>query len=226
VGTSYYYTIDYDAIYAGSVQINIGSLVFKDPDLNGVLVEASALGAGTINYTTGVVNLTFNPAIASTPVFIRVVSNDPTQGLDPVITIGVYGGGGEISIISGLNIESKVFNFFEKDQRGRLSKIDFYTNSSSNGQFTVDIFPDSSNEPINTPLRDNLLSNIVLTQRNPYQFGTGDQVIYRLYCDAIAQTLQMRFYYSDAQMAVSAITNSNIEILAMMVTMRPGGRLI
>lgn len=225
-GVSYTYTINYDAIFAGSIQINIGTLVFTDPDLDGILVEASSLGSGTINYISGKVDLIFTPAIVSTPVFIRVVSKDPTQGLDPVITIGVYGGGGEIAIISGLDIQSKLFNFFEKNQRARLSKIDFYTDSTSNGQFSCDIFSDSSDDPVNTPLSDNLLSNIVLTSPNQYQFGIGNETIFRLYCDAIAQTLQFRFYYSDQQMAISAITNSDVQILAMAVTMRPGGRLI
>ncbi len=225
-GTSYGYTINYSGIFAGSIQINIGSLVFTDPNLDGILVEANNLGSGTIVYSTGKFVLAFNPPIASTPVYIRVVTLDALQGLDPVITAGAYTGGGEMAIISGLDIKSKYFNFFENNKRARISKIDFYLDSTSNGQFTCDIFGDSSNEPINTPLSDNLLSNVVLTTTNPYQFGTGSETIFRLFCDAIAQTIQFRFYYSDQQMAVSAITNSDVQILALMLSIREGGRIV
>lgn len=225
-GTSYTYTISYQNVLAGSIQINIGSLVFTDPGVNGILVEASSLGSGSIDYSTGLVTLAFNPAILSTPVYIRVVSLDPLQGLSPVFTTGIYGGGGEIAKISNIDIQTKMFNFFKNDQRARLSKIDFYVDTTSNGQFTCDIFADSSDVPANTPLLDNPQSNVVLTSTNPYQIGQGDETIYRLYADCSLQTAQFRFYLSDAQMAVNAINSSDIDISALMVTMRQGGRLV
>jgi len=224
-GTTYTYTISYQNILQGSIQINIGSLVFTDPGVDGVLIEAASLGSGTINYTTGVINITFNPAIASTPVYIRVVTLDPLQGLSPVFTTGAYGGGGEITKISNIDIQTKIFNFFQSDQRARLSKIDFYMDTTSNGQFTCDIFADSSNVPANTPLSDNPQTNVVLTSKNPYQIGSGDETIYRLYADCSLQTAQFHFYLTDAQMAVNVINSSDIDISALMVTMRQGGRL-
>ena len=227
VGASYTYTILYKNIFPGSFQINIGSLVFTDPALNGVLVEASLLGSGTVDYATGIIKLNFTPPILSTEVFIRVVTLDPLQGFNSIVsTLGVYGGGGEIAKISNIDIQTKLFNFFNDDQRARLSKIDFYVDSTTNGQFTCNVFADSSNVPINKPLSDNPLSNIVMTSPNPYQIGQGDETIYRLFCDASAQTLQLQLTYSDAQMAVSAITRSDIELLAMMFTLRRGGRLV
>lgn len=225
-GTSYTYTVNYKGILQGSCQINIGALVFLDPNADGVLVESAGLGSGTISYTTGAISLTFNPAIGSTTVYIRVVSLDPLQGIVPVFTTGVYGGGGEIAKISGYDIQTKIFNFFGDDKRSRLSKIDFYTDITSKGQFTCNILADSSNEVINTPLPDNLFSNIVLTAANPYQIGQGDQAIFRLYCDAIAQTVQLQLTLSDAQMAVNSINKEDFQLLAMMFTMRRGGRLV
>lgn len=225
-GTAYTYTISYQNILVGSIQINIGALVFTDPNLDGVLVEAASLGSGTIDYSTGIINLSFNPAIASTPVYIYVVTLDPLQGLSPVFTTGVYGGGGEITKISNIDIQTKIFNFFQNDQRARLSKIDFYTDTTTHGQFTCDIFADSSNVPANTPLSDNPQSNVVLTSKNPYQIGDGDETIYRLYADCSLQTAQFHFYLSDAQMAVDTINSSDIDISALMVTMRQGGRLV
>ena len=227
-GASFNYTIGYVPIIPGSVQINVGTtIVFTDVALNGVLVEATGLGTGTINYNTGAVALTFNPAIGASAVNIRVVTYDDDQGLDPVETIGVYPGvDGEITKISNIKIKTKYFNFFNNNSSARLSKIDFYMKKTMSGQFTVDVLADSDNIPVNTPLADNPQSNVVLTSVQPYQVGSGEDVIYRLYANAVAQTLQLQMSLSDEQMAVNPINRSDIELLALTFSLRGGGRLI
>jgi hypothetical protein len=170
--------------------------------------------------------------LGSTAVNIRLVSNHPTQTIDPVSTTGAYTGNpatattGLIAKISNFDIQTKIFNFFGDDKRSRLSKIDFYTDATSNGQFTANIWADSSDTVINAPLADNPQSNVVLTSPNPYQIGQGEEAINRLYCDALAQTIQMQFNLSDRQMAVNAVNGSDLEIIALMVSMRRGGRLV
>lgn len=227
IGASYSYTINFFPILPGSVQINIGTLVFTDPALDGILTSNVANTVGTINYASGTLSLTFNPVLgALTDVFIRVVSIDPEQILVPVSLTGAYGGSGLITKISNIDIQSKIFNFFKSDERSRLSKIDFYTDITDNGQFTVNILADSSDVPVNVPLSDNPQSNVVKTSQSPYQVGVGQQAIYRLYCDVIAQTVQMQITLSDRQMAVDAINNQNIELLAMIFSLRKGGRLV
>lgn len=222
--SSYSYTVSYQYILAGSPQINIGTLVFTDPQVNGILVESSAGGSGTINYATGLINLSFNSPVTA-EVYIRVVTLDPTQGIQIVSTTGAYTGGGQIAKISNFDIQTKVFNFLPQDKRTRLSKIDFYVDRTTNGQFTCNVFADSSNEIANTPLPDNLQSNVVVTSANPYQIGEGDETIFRLFSDVLAQTVQLQLTLSDAQMAVTDINSSDVQILAMMFTMRKGGRL-
>jgi hypothetical protein len=224
VGASYTYTVSYKNIQPGSIQINIGTLVFVDTDLDGILHGAG--GTGTINYQTGKIILNFSPPILSTEVFIRVVSLDPLQGLSPVATIGGYSGGGQITKISGLNILSKFFNFFGNDQKSRLSKIDFYVDSTEFGQVSVNVFGDSSNNIINIPLSDNPLQNVLLTSPHPYQVGAGEEVMSRLYCDSTATTLQLQINYSDVQLAINAYNRADFELLCMIFSIRPGGRLI
>lgn len=219
------YLISYVPILPGSVQINVGALEFKDIALDGVL-NSSGLNSGFINYETGELTLTFNPPIASTPIFIRVVSNNTSQQItNRVLTTGAYGGGGQITKISNFDIETKVFNFFKDDKRSRLSKIDFYVDTTKNGQFICNVLADSSDTIINTPLPDNGQSNVVLTSVNPYQVGDGDQTIFRLYTDAWAQTIQLEFTMSDQQMAVDAINSEDMQLNALMVTLKRGGRL-
>lgn len=225
VGTSYSFTSAFSPVIPGSVQINIGTIVFRDASANGVLTESASLGSGAINYTTGAITITFNPAIVSTSVHIRLVSFDDEQDINPLVCIGVYVSEGLITKISNMLIETKLFNFFETDQKARLSKIDFYVSSTSTGQFTANVFGDSSYIPINTPLSDNLQSNIVSTVSSPYQVGTGTETIFRLYCNAVASTIQVQMTLSDRQMAVDCINNSAIEINAMMFSLKPGGRI-
>ncbi len=219
------YKVAYVPIIPGSVQINVGALEFKDITLTGFL-NSSGLNSGFIDYQTGELTINFNPPIASTPIYIRVVSNDSEQQVSSrVLTTGVYLGGGQITKISNFDIETKVFNFFKDDKRSRLSKIDFYVDTTKNGQFVCNVLADSSNTIINTPLADNNQSNVVLTSVNPYQFGDGDQTIYRLYCDAWAQTVQLELTMSDQQMAVDAINSEDMQLSALMVTLKRGGRL-
>ena len=226
VGAAYTYTISYLNLIPGSIQINIGTLVFMDAGVDGILVETSSSGSGTINYSSGLINLTFFPAIISTEVWIRIVSLDPLQGLSTITTIGIYEGGGEITKISNIDVQTKIFNFFKDDQRSRLSKIDFYVDSTDNGQFTCNVFADAGNTIVNTPLSDNPQSNVVVTSTNPYQIGEGDETLFRLYCDVLAQTVQLQFTMSDAQQATNCINQSDIEILSMMFTLRRGGRIV
>ena len=216
----------YIPIFPGSVNIQVGSLKFTDPGLNGVLTAAPSLSTGFINYQTGAITLFFVPAIGSTPVNIRVVSQNPAQGLFNVETTGTYTGGGFISKTSNFQIQTKIFNFLEKDQRARLNRIDFYVNTTTTGEFQADVYADSSNQIINSPLSDNLRSNIVKTSKNPYQVGDGVQTIFRLYAQAQAQTVQVNMGLNDSQIAVPVIASSDVEVLAMNFTLRTAGRLV
>lgn len=212
-------------IFQGSVNISVGSLKYTDDAGDGVLYVNGVAG-GTINYTSGLITLNFPAPLAPTSVIIRVVSQNPAQGLSNVETIGTYTGGGYISKTSNFVIQTKYFNFLQNDKRARLSKIDFYIVKTSKGEFTVNIFADSSNQIVNTSLKDNPRQNIVKTTLNPYQFGSGDETIYRLFCDSVGQTLQAQMTLSDQQMAVPSIANSAVELVAMNWTLRPGGRLV
>lgn len=220
------YTIGYQNLLNSSISIYVGAINFVDPTGNGILIGTGGVGgAGVINYTTGTFTLLFNSPIGATEVYVYVVSLDSSQGIVPVFTTGAYGGGGKITILSGFDIQTKVFNFFGADQKARLSRVDFYTDSSSGGQFQVNIFGDNSNVPINAPLPDNPFQNICLTSPSPYAVQGGDQSIFRLYADATASTLQFQFTLSDAQMATPSIQSSDVEILAFMVAMRKAGRI-
>lgn len=227
-GSSFNFTLSdpFIPIYPGSVNINIGALNFVDNGENGVLTDPFSLSTGIINYQTGSINILFVPAIAPTQVYIRVVSQNTAQGMSNIETIGTYTGGGYISKTSNFNMKSKIFNFLGQDKRSRLSRIDFYTNRTTDGEFQVDILADSSDQIVNSPLTDNLRSNIVKTSVSPYQVGLGDQTMYRLYSNCVGQTLQFNFSLNDSQMAVPIINSSELEILALNVSLRPGGRLV
>ena len=223
-GSSYSYTA-FDNVLPGSVTVYVGSVTFTDNYQNGILFPSSGTSTGTVNYDTGQINISFSAPIAPTEIYVAVVSYDPDQEFSTITTSGIYSGTGLIAKISNFDIVTKIFNFFGQDKRARLSKIDFYVDATTGGQFQCDVLADSSNVPINTPLSDNQQSNIVLTSPNPYQIGDGDEAIFRLYCDAIAQSIQLEMKLNNQQMATSLINDSNVDIVAMMFSMRAGGRL-
>ncbi len=225
-GSSFTFTLStpFIPIFPGSVNIWVGSLNYTDPGLDGILY-VNNIASGTINYLSGLINLNFPAPIGATDVIIRVVSQNTSQEFSNIETVGDYTGGGYISKTSNFQMDSKIFNFLGQDKRARLSRIDFYTNRTNDGEFTVNVFGDSSNQIINSPLMDNPRSNIVKTSASQYQIGLGDQSIYRLYSNCIAQTLQFSFSLTDSQMAVPVIASEHLEILALNVSLRPGGRL-
>jgi hypothetical protein len=219
---SYSFQIDFVPIIPYSVKIYIGNDLYTDNQ--GILSGPN--GLGIIDYDTGAFSISFGIPYTNTQVNIYVVGYNDLQTIIPVSTTGAYSGGGQITVVSNFNIQTKIFNFFKDNKRSRLSRIDFYTNETANGQFTCNVFADSSNAVVNTPLPDNLQSNVVLTSTNPYQFGKGEQTIYRLYCDAIAQTVQLQFTLSDRQMAVPTINQTDLEIISLMMIVKKGGRLV
>jgi len=224
-GATYTYTA-FDNVLPGSVVVYVGAVTFSDNYQDGILFPSSGGGTGTINYNSGLINISFASPIAPTEIYVAVVSYDPDQEFSPITTSKVYSGVGLIAKISNFDIVTKIFNFFGQDKRARLSKIDFYVDSTTGGQFQCDVLADSSNVPINKPLPDNLQSNVVLTSPNPYQIGDGDEAIFRLYCDALAQSLQLELKLNDQQMATSLINDSNVDIVSMIMNIRQGGRLV
>lgn len=228
-GTTFTYDLEtsYTPIYPGSVFIYVGTLIFTDIDLDGILVDSDETSTGVINYSTGKFTLNFSPSISSTTVYIRVTAN---QGLETISTTGTYTGGGYISKISGFEVLSKIFNFFKQGQRTRLHQIDFYTSSTEAGEFTCNVYGDSSQgdstTAINTPLLDAPRSNVVVTVPSIYQVPGGTESIYRLYAESTSQTYQLEFILTDQELSVDVINESDIEINALIVQARPGGRLI
>lgn len=228
IGSNFAYILSspFIPVFPGSVNIYVGSLHFVDNGSDGIL-STSGASTGTIDYSTGSIALNFSPPLGgATPVYIYIVSQDPGQLLRPLFTTGTYTGGGYISKTSNFSMKSKYFNFLKGDQRVRLSKIDFYVNKTMNGEFQCDILADSSNQIVNTPLPSNPRSNIVKTTLNPRQYGEGIETIFRLFSNAVGQTLQFQFSNNDRQMAIPQIVNSDIQIVALNVSIRPGGRLI
>ncbi len=228
--TSFKYNLQdpYIPIYPFSVQINVGTLVLKDLYGDGSLFDTTSnLKYGTINYKTGAISLSFSiPLGMDTPVYCRVVAN---QQIEIVIVDsgGTYGGGGVITVIPNISIQSKYFNFFPKAQKTRVHYIDFYMDQTTNGEFTCDMYGDGNESvPINPPLADNPRSNVVETTQNPYQVNEGNTTIYRLYTESQASTVQFDLNLSNQEMAVNTINSSSIDIQALVVHARPSGRLV
>lgn len=224
-----------------SVEISVvdtvdGSVVTLRDDGNGILTGDTPTYTGTINYVSGEVELSTPAAANDKTIIARVIGNQNIVGvntqLDTTTTLGVpfdpngYYGGGYITRINGINARSKFFNFFSIGQKARLSRIDFYVNTTFFGEFTTDIYADSNTSlPVNIPFPENPRMNVVSTAPLPNSIPDASQRIYRLFCECTAQTYQVGLRLSDQQLAHPLINQSEIEIPAWIFWSRPGGRI-
>jgi|GEM_PF-889896 len=210
-------------------------VTLQDNGLN-ILTSATAGYSGTVDYKSGEFTLTF-PALANdNSLIIRVIGNqnlvlvntmtDATASAGFIFNPLKYYGGGYITRINGINARSKFFNFFQIGQKARLSRIDFYVNTTFFGEFTANIYADANtSEPVNIPFPENLRMNVVSTNPQPNSMPDASQRIYRLFCECTAQTYQLGMEMSDQQLAHPIINQSEIEIPAWIFWARPGGRI-
>lgn len=159
--------------------------------------------------------------------------NFTTQTFENVSSSGTYLGGGEIEVCNNFLIESKQFNIYEAAHRIMLGYIDFFTDSTTNGQFTCQIFVDENNaEPINTTPNalpadtTNFVNSIVPTSAPQFEIQGAAKYWQRFYCQTDGISYQYRLLLSDEQMLTSNIYESNFVLHAMILWMTPGGRLI
>ena len=149
---------------------------------------------------------------------------------------GTYIGGGTLTVLNNFNILTKRFSpFYDQGDQCRLGYVDFFLDRTENGEFSVNLFIDetdnvSINDP-HSPSNNGILGdNIVLTRPEnlsliPYQ-ANQQKIWHRLYTYAIAQNFQLQFTLDDAQMANYDINSSDFLMHAMAFYLSPNARLV
>lgn len=140
---------------------------------------------------------------------------------------GVYTGGGTIARVSNIDIITKQYNFYVKEDRNfHLARVDFSVDRTEHGAMTIDFFPSSSNVSLVTDgLQSGAMMGTSVLETSPYALIPLEQFQDRLwhpvYLQAEGECIQLRIYMSDDQMADPNISWSAFELHAMLFYCQP-----
>jgi hypothetical protein len=89
--TSFSGSLTNTPVVPGSVTITVGTITFTDPEEDGILVGDPPANTGTIDYETGAITLTFNPALAMDTAVNAIYDQATNQLFQARILIPYYG---------------------------------------------------------------------------------------------------------------------------------------
>lgn len=143
----------------------------------------------------------------------QIVNADTIEVVQPgfiVTPITTYTGGGTITRISKIDIQTREFNFFIKQGMNvSVPRVDFLVDRTGDGEITIDIRPSSSTLTVNT----------FTLETKPYALYPLEAHQARLWHPVYTQLegtgAQLRIYLSDAQMLNFNIIRADFQLGAM-----------
>ncbi len=153
--------------------------------------------------------------------------------------VGTYIGGGVCGRVSKLNIVTKEYNFYTKDNRNIfLQRADFMVTTTPAGQMVVNYFASTSTTPLlqqgnsgNVTVGTGNLDTFAYSQENK-DFGlpvavpiniesNATRVWHPVYLQGEGEVVQLQLTMTDEQMLDLGIAESNFELHAMILTCIP-----
>ena len=151
------------------------------------------------------------------------------------VPAGTYLGGGKITFLQGINIQTKVFSpFYEESGQCRLGYVDFFLDRTDSGQLTSNIFVDENdNTVINDPLLSTnsglIGSNILLTSPENISLIPSQQfqnkIWHRIFVESICQNFQIEITKTDEQRADVTNNSARFVMHAMAFYLTKNARL-
>ena len=138
-----------------------------------------------------------------------------------------YTGGGTLSLVSRININTKQYNFFDKEGRNfYINKVDFNIDKTGGGQVFIEYYTSTSNFGLQQEANDSgaAISNGIL-EMTPYALVPLEQqqlqLWHSMYIQADGNFIQLNISLTDAQMLDRTIALSNFTLNAMMFYAEP-----
>lgn len=143
-----------------------------------------------------------------------------------------YTGGGTITRVSRIDIYTKQFNFYVKEDRNAMvQRVDFLVDRTDSGEVTIDygisaLDPEADGIVVNN---GTIMGNSVL-ETSPYTLYPlelkQERLWHPVYLNADGESVQLRIYLSDAEMLNYNIATSDFQLHAMtIVTQKTSSRL-
>lgn len=173
-----------------------------------------------------VISSSVYPISANSFSIVYPVSTPPAS--TPIIA-GTYRGGGVISRVSQLNIETKEFNFYASEGRNAaVSKVDFMVDRTAAGKILVDYFTSTSITSLveasslfgtNALLGTNVLETSAFSDI-PYE-ATSVRLWHPVYFQANGEVIQFQLTMDDALMRDTNVRNADFQLHAMCIYAQP-----
>lgn len=149
--------------------------------------------------------------------------------VDDIYT-GSYVGNGTFTLLDQINIQTKIFPLYWKGGFGtRIGNIRFLLDTTTNGEFTADLFVNEDNgTPVNNPaLNSWLLANNVVRSKPDANTVLKDQqrLWHRLSNSVTGESVQLGLRYSDSQMRSENIQRAEFTLHAILIEFYQGAMI-
>lgn len=243
-------TVQYNSGYRISIVGNQKGYVFRlvheqvlnDPQLNITAINVSTneltitdhgLEPNDYIYITGCLGVT---GINDQTFSINVIDND-TISLNNATLTGTYLGLGEIARVDKFTIATKEFNLFTQVPVSmRINQVDFYTNTTSEGEFVCSIYEGTnSNQAVNnasviagTGYSMGEDSDVVVTYPNPLllQLPQQEYMWQTLQPSVTGQSMRLLLTQDERQLTDRDVYQEQLILQAIVIYYTTSGRLI
>ena len=224
--------IQSDEVSRNAPSMQITSMTIPSPSgLGSVDIEAINHNVAIGDYVT--VENAQGITQASTVYLVTNVIDEDNFTIFALDIAGIYTGGGVSARVSVIQILTKRFNPYVKEDRSfYLAKVDFAVLKTANGEITVDYYPSSTElSMIQAGIgNDSIMGNNVL-ETSPYALypleNEQSLLWHPVYFQTVGEFVQLYLYFTSDQMVDADISlNSEFELEAMtLYTTRTSARL-
>jgi len=184
---------------AGVVTLTVANHNMKAGEF--ILIE-NVLGSIGVDGIYQIISITTN----------SIVINDPLAGAG-------YEGGGTVARVSKIDILTKEFNFYFKQNKDfYIPRLDFHTDKTDSAEIAVDFHTSTSERSITEDaittgaiLGDNVIETYALTAQEAYQ----SRIWRAMYPQTEGSFIQLKIYYDDSQMSNSNISLQDFQLHAL-----------
>ena len=133
----------------------------------------------------------------------------------------VYSGGGTIARVSRIDIFTKQFNFYVKEDRNAMiNRVDFLVDRTDSGEITINYAMSSANPQSDGVIRVAIASGAItgtsVLETSPYalypQEALQERVWHPVYLWADGECIQLRIYLSDVEMLNYGVATSAFQL--------------
>lgn len=213
-------------IQAITVAADLQSATITSPNHN--LSDGMYIGFWSGPPSSGVGLQAFNGVVDSVTSINQFVVTFGPSATPGSINPGVW----EISIVDHLDVFTKQFPLAWSDARKtRIGAQKYFLDTTSDGEFTVNIFGSQSYESLNDPSDTSVISSNIVRTRPDDSLGLNDnanqqkQIWHRLPTSAIGDTVQLEFTMSNIQMLDINISTAPWVLYSVILDLYPSRTL-